>query len=304
MSNVNVINPRSSVAPAEVFPRSEPQKGRERIGELLVARGVMTAEQIDLVLAEQRGSDERFGEIAVRLGFASRSDVLRALEEHFGYSTAVAVADSRLSRPLLEALSPLTSFAEGVRALRSQLKLRWFDGTPGRSAVAVTSVDRGDGKSFITANLGVAFSQLGDRTLIIDADLRHASQDKLFGLRNRLGLSGMLSGRAGFEEITTVKEFPDLAILPSGPLPPNPQELLSRAAFPKLLNELASRFDVILVDTPSAQQAADGLVTAKRAGACLIVGRKDKTRSANIVKLATIFSDSGIEVLGAIFNEH
>jgi len=272
------------------------------IGEILLAGQKITSEQIARVLELQKRSDLRFGEIAVRQGFVRREDVDNALAIQFGYSSGETRPD--VPATLTAAVTPTAPFAEALRSLRSQLMMRWFDGTPGQTTLAVTSVDRRDGKSFITANLGVVFSQLGERTLIIDADLRHSTQHRQFGLRNGLGLSGILSGRAGLDEIARVEHFPKLAVLPSGPQPPNPLELLGRDEFGSLLNELSNQFDVILLDTPSAQQAADAQVIAQRARGVLIVGRKDHTRSAEIAQLAGILSGSGATVLGTTLNEY
>jgi len=273
-----------------------------RIGEILVSWGNLTREQVDLVLKAQTGTDRRFGEIAVKLGYCKRKDVDRALSMQFGYSSGELQSD--MPATLTAAVTPAAPFAEALRGLRSQLMMRWFDGTPGQSVIAVTSVDRGDGKSFVTANLGVVFAQLGERTLIIDADLRHSTQHKIFGLKNRMGLSGMLSGRAGYEEISEIARIPKLAVLPSGPQPPNPLELLGREEFGLLLNELTRQFDVILVDTPSAQQAADAQVIAQKTRGALIVGRKNHTKSAEISQLASILSSSGVTLLGATLNDY
>lgn len=272
------------------------------IGEILVAGQKMTREQVERVLEAQKTSELRFGEIAVGFGFVKRKDVDQALAIQFGYSSAET--NLAVPSPLTAAVTPTAPFAEALRSLRSQLMMRWFDGTPGQTTLAITSVDRGDGKSFVAANLGVVFSQLGERTLIIDADLRHSTQHTLFGLRNRMGLSSILSGRAGFEEIAQIEHFPKLAVLPSGPQPPNPLELLGRDEFAMLLNELSSQFDVILIDTPSAQQAADAQVIAQRARGALIVGRKDHTKSSEIAQLASILASSGVTLLGATLNEY
>lgn len=272
------------------------------IGEILIAGQKMTEEQVEKVLQTQKTSDLRFGEIALNFGFVRRADIDHALAIQFGYSSGET--SPALPSNLTAAVSPAAPFAEALRGLRSQLMMRWFDGSPGQAALAITSVDRGDGKSFVTANLGIVFSQLGERTLIIDADLRHSTQHKLFGLRNRMGLSGILSGRAGFEEIADIEQFPKLAVLPSGPQPPNPLELLGREEFALLLNELSSQFDVILIDTPSAQQAADAQVIAQRARGVLVVGRKDHTKSSEIAQLASIFSSSGATLLGTTLNEY
>lgn len=272
------------------------------IGEILLAGQKITPEQVERVLQEQKTSELRFGEIALKLGFVRREDVDHALSIQFGYASGET--HPAVPPTLTAAVTPTAPFAEALRGLRSQLMMRWFDGTPGQTTLAITSVDRGDGKSFIAANLGVVFSQLGERTLIIDADLRHSTQHKQFGVRNGMGLSGILSGRAGFEEITRIEHFPNLAVLPSGPQPPNPLELLGREEFALLLNELSSQFDVILIDTPSAQQAADAQVIAQRAKGVLIVGRKDSTKSSELGQLASILSSSGANVLGTTLNEY
>lgn len=273
-----------------------------RIGQVLFARGRISAAQIAKVLEEQAASRRRFGEIAVRLGFVSAKDVEDVLALQFGY-TALEPSTTQLPGRLFAAFEPASPFAESLRGLRSHLMMRWFDGTPGQSALAITSVDRGDGKSFIAANLGVVFAQLGENTLIIDADLRHPTQHAIFGVHNRMGLSGLLSRRAGLEEISAVPAIENLSVLPSGPLPPNPQELLGRPEFSRLLNELSGIYDVLLIDTPSAQQSSDSHVIALRAGAALLVGRKDRTKSTEIAQLASIMANSGIRILGATLNE-
>jgi protein-tyrosine kinase len=301
VSNVSTIQPMNSLS---VTPSVQNSPSQRRIGELLVEAGRMTAAQVERVLHVQSETGGRFGEIAVRLKFVSPDHVQDALARQFGSTSTDDLINAKLPAKIATVFRPASPFVESVRALRSQLMLRWFDGSPGQTSLAITSVDRADGKSFITGSLGVAFAQLGERTLIIDADMRHATQHTVFGLPNRLGLSGMLSGRAGLEEIATLEGLPNLSVLASGPLPPNPQELLSRQEFSRLLNEMSSHYDVILLDTPSAQEASDAHVIAQRAKACLIVGRKDKTRANEINQLAAIFQNSGITILGATFNEY
>ena len=123
-------------------------------------------------------------------------DIEDALAQQYGYSHLV-VGSNSLPAKVVAAFNPNSPFVEALRGLRSQLMLRWFDGSPGQTSLAITSVDRGDGKSFITANLGVVFAQLGERTLVIDADLRHPTQNEIFGLHNKMGLSGVLGRPRG-----------------------------------------------------------------------------------------------------------
>ncbi len=273
-----------------------------RIGQILFAKARLTASQVATVLDEQLSTSLRFGELAIRLGFVATKDVDDALALQFGY-TALEPETTKLPAKVVAAFNPASPFVEALRGLRSQLVTRWFDGTPGQTALAVTSVDRGDGKSFITANLGVVFAQLGENTLIIDADLRHPTQHQIFGLPNKMGLSGVLSRRAGLEEIAKIAPIGNLSVLPAGPLPPNPQELLGRPEFSRLLNELSAVYDAILVDTPSAQHSSDAHVVAQRAGAALIVGRRDRTKSTEIAQLAGIMAHTGIRILGTTLNE-
>ena len=294
---------------ADTAPKPEPGNALQKpdltpIGQILVQMGKMSQQQVDRVLQIQNDSGGRFGEIAIRQRFITKKDVDDVLAIQFGYSALPVVGSSALPAKITRAFDPQSPYAESIRSLRSQLVQRWFDGSPGQSTLAITSVDRGDGKSFITSSLAVAFAQLNERTLIIDCDMRHATQHEVFGLPNKFGLSGVLSGRASLDEIVTLPGVPNLSILASGPLPPNPQELLGRPVFAQLLNALSTQFNVILLDTPSAQEASDAHVIAQRAGACLIVGRKDRTRSREIAQLAGVFSSSGIAILGATFNEY
>ena len=297
------LNALQKMMPSSTSTAVEPVNSAKelKIGQILVLQGKMNPGQVDLVLKEQENSSMRFGEVAVRLGFVKTKDIDDALAQQYGYSQLDA-STSNLPAKVVAAFTPNSPFVEALRGLRSQLMLRWFDGSPGQTSLAVTSVDRGDGKSFITANLGVLFAQLGERTLVIDADLRHPTQNQIFGLHNKMGLSGLLAGRAGMEEVIDVPSIRNLSVLPSGPLPPNPQELLGSHEFAELLNYFSSRYNVILVDTPSAQEASDAHVVAQRTRSVLLVGRKDKTRSAELSQLAGIMSNSGIQILGATLN--
>ncbi len=282
----------------------EPVRPPAAIGSLLVESGHITDEQLERVLREQKRRRRRFGELIVKMGYAPQGAVDGALARQFGYPTARSSEGGRMPDGLVTAQNPNLPFAEAMRAMRGQLLQRWFTGEPDQSAMAVASVDQGDGKSFICANLAVVFAQLGESTLIIDADLRSATQQKIFGLRNRMGLSGVLSGRAGLSEVRRMRSLPKLSILPAGAMPPNPQELLSRGTFRRVLKEMAAHFDVILIDTPAAQIASDVHVVAQRAGSALLVARKDHTRAPELTRLASSLSRTGAQVLGSTLNDY
>ena len=199
----------------------------------------------------------------------------QALATQFGHASLLP--DSKLSSELVAVTQPDSEAVEHLRALRSQLMLRWFENDNRQAALAVVSPGTGEGRSYITANLAVLFSQLGKRTLLIDADLRRPRQHKIFGLPGRTGLSAVLAGRAGWEALTEVKSIPSLWVLPAGAVPPNPQELLARPGFAKLITALRSSYEVILIDTPAAAHCADAGTIAARAGAALMLACRDKS---------------------------
>src|SRR5262249_10616912 len=140
--------------------------------------------------------------------------------------------------------------------------------------LAVVSPCRGEGRSYLAANLAVVFSQLGERTLLIDADMRTPRQHVMFNLENRAGLSTILSGRADMQVIEHIVPLLDLSIMPSGPVPPNPQELLGRPLFRKLLADVAQEFDIVILDPPAGNANADAQTVAARAGGALMVARR------------------------------
>ena len=145
------------------------------IGDLLVARGVLQPEHIDRVIARQHSHDEPFGEAAIALKLLQRSDLDAALSTQFNYGY-LHDNDTHLSRELVTAFKPFSSVSEEMRALRGQIMLRWLNDDRRRRMLSVVSPQAQDGRSFIAANLAVVFSQQGQRTLLIDANLRQPRQ--------------------------------------------------------------------------------------------------------------------------------
>jgi receptor protein-tyrosine kinase len=207
-----------------------------------------------------------------------------------------------VSRELVVAYDPFHPRAEELRALRTQLLMRWSKAGVAHKMLAITSSGRGEGRSYVAANLAVAFSQLGERTLLVDADLREPRQHRIFNIPDRVGLTAVLSGRADRGAVTPAREFGRLSLLPAGVPPPNPQELLSRPALGAFLREMGSEFDVILFDTPPARFYADALNVAFRAGNAMLLARKNHTRLADTTGLVRELSDTGVRVVGTVLN--
>jgi chain length determinant protein tyrosine kinase EpsG len=167
----------------------------------------------------------------------------------------------------------------------------------------VTGARSGQGTSHVTANLAVVFSQLGERTLLIDADLRNPRQHHLFRQKNNFGLSDILAGRAGADAIQSVAGMTNLAVLTAGAVPPNPQELLARPALAELLNLSAGQYDVILIDTPPALDCSDAQTLSARIGGVLLVARRHHAKTADIEEVKSQMAIAGAETVGAVLND-
>jgi protein-tyrosine kinase len=270
------------------------------IGALLVGAGRLDQENVQRILDYQRKAGLMFGEAGVAMGLLSDDDVRHALALQFGH--AYLSPDAGLGPELVAACNPDSDAVEHLRSLRSQLMLRWFENDARQAALAIVSPGSGEGRSYIAANLAVLFSQLGKRTLLIDADLRRPRQHHIFGLPGRIGLSAILAGRAGWDAVSEIKTLPGLWVLPAGATPPNPQELLARPGFARLIHALRSSYDVILIDTPAAESCADAGTIAARAGAALMLACRDATSVPRVAHLAEDLRQFGVTIVGAVLN--
>ena len=275
------------------------------IGDILVANGRLSVESLQRILDQSKQDKVNFGEAAISLKLLTQEDIDFALSKQFDYSY-LSPTDSSLSPSLVAAYKPFSRVGENLRAVRSQLMLRWFNGDPLHKILAVVSAGSGDGKSFIAANLSIVFAQQGERTLLIDGDLRttqDTGQQAQFKLGRNAGLSGILAGRAGMEVAQRVPGLPSLSVITAGAVPPNPQELLGRQAFGQLLIAASTEFDVVLIDTPNGGDYADAEVIAARAGAALLVTRVNQTLIPQASQLSRRLQDGGVSLVGSVFND-
>jgi protein-tyrosine kinase len=279
-----------------------PKDTDQLIGTTLIEAGRLRPEDAERILRLQREAGLRFGEAALKLGLVTPADIDFALRRQFGYQCLVR-GESNVSEELIAAYTSSGPHVEALRSLRAQLMLRWFDNAQAHKALAVVSAARGEGRSFLAASLAVVFSQLGQRTLLIDADMRHPRQHSFFGLDNAVGLSAVLSGRADYEAMQRVPALLDLSVLPAGAAPPNPPELLSRPLFQRLLADAAKTFDVILLDSPATAECTDAHTVAARAGAALIVGRRNASRLAAFRATSAALAQANAAIVGTVLND-
>ena len=276
--------------------------GPERnIGSILIEEGKLTESDTRRIVDLQRAEGLRFGEAAIWLGLISDQDLQLALARQYDFPQLPS-GDATVSPELVAAYAPFHRRVEELRALRTQLLIRWFNSTHQRRVLAIVSPETAEGRTYVSANLAIVFSQLGERTLLIDADLRSPRQHRLFNVPDRVGLSTVLSGRVDYSAIVPVPGFAGLSLLPAGAPPPNPQELLSRAVLPRFLQEMQSKFDVILIDTPPAKLYADAQSVTYHAGGAVVLARKNHTRLVDTKNVIRDMNDTGAQIVGAIMN--
>jgi len=288
----------NTIAKPLTFPSAG--KNESSIGAMLLESGKITPENAESIIRLQKELNIRFGEAAIRLGFITETDIQQILAQQFDYPY-LQKGEEKYSSQLVAAYEPFNPQVETLRAIRSQLMLRWI--SRGRKALVVISVEPGDGASLFVANLGVVFSQLGEHTLLVDANLRTPSQHQIFDIQERRGLSDLLAGRAELDVIAKINSFVDLSVLTSGTLPPNPQELLGRSTFKTFNAQFEARFDVVMYDATAFTVGADALAIAAAVGGVIIVAQKNKTAIKDIDALVQKIKSIGAETVGTVLLE-
>jgi protein-tyrosine kinase len=292
-----------STAANQTSDVSMPPRDRSRaFGSILVEQGRLSPTDAEEIQRFAGAHGLRFGDAALRLRLLTQDDIDFAIAQQFNYPL-LPRGDGGVADEVVAAYNPQSESVEPLRALRSQLTLRWFN-EANHKTVAITSPSRSEGRSWLAANLAVVFAQIGERTLLIDADMRHPRQHQLFNLSNSVGLSALLTGRAGKETACRIHPQLRLFVLPAGILPPNPQELLGRPVFELVLERFNDQFDVILIDTPPAADTADAQIVARRAGAALMIARRNLSRHAQLAAAMQTLSQTGVNVIGSVLNEY
>jgi capsular exopolysaccharide synthesis family protein len=204
-------------------------------------------------------------------------------------------------RGLLAVSEPNSLVAEAYRTLRTNLQFSSLD-KPLRSLV-VTSAVATEGKTTTSANLAVVMAQAGRRVILVDGDLRRPSAHKLFGLPNREGLTTALVQDPGtLNGYLQETGMQNLRVLTSGPIPPNPQELLGSQRMEELLARLGQEADIVLVDTPPSLIVADANVLAARTDGVLMVVNSGRTRRVVVQQAVGGLRQVGANVVGAVLN--
>jgi capsular exopolysaccharide synthesis family protein len=166
----------------------------------------------------------------------------------------------------------------------------------------VTSSGPGEGKSTTTANLAVVFSQQGKRVLMIDADLRKPTVHYTFRTENHVGLSNVLTRQTTLEEAVQTTAQENLWLLTSGPIPPNPSELLGSKGMQNLLEQAKDEYDVVIFDTPPVLAVTDAQILSNLADGVVLVVSSGKTETDAAKKAKELLDSAKAKILGVVLN--
>lgn len=193
------------------------------------------------------------------------------------------------------------SVTESYKSIRTNILFSL--GTSDKNIIAVSSANPSEGKSTASANIAIAFAQTSSRVLLIDADMRKPVQHKSFHLSNTKGLSTLIVNMSTFEESIKKTSVDNLDVLTSGPMPPNPSELLASAQYIEMLNKLSKVYDYIIVDTPPINVVSDAMIMSGSVSGILMVLKYGSTTYGDVTEAMKQFELANANLLGFVLND-
>jgi capsular exopolysaccharide synthesis family protein len=196
---------------------------------------------------------------------------------------------------------PMSDVSEAYRTIRTAV----YFGQPNGVAktLLVTSPAPGDGKSTLASNLAIAMAQAGNRILVLDCDFRKPTQHRIFELNRKVGLSNALAGEMPLAEVIVETEIAGLHVLPCGPIPANPSEILNSQTFADLLDELCEKYDHILIDSPPVMPVTDSRILAASCDATVLALRAEKSTRKGAVYSRDVLQSVGARLIGVVVND-
>lgn len=215
-----------------------------------------------------------------------------------------------MGKEIIVVENPKSPEAEMFRNLRTNIQFMNTDSE--KKVMIVTSTIPGEGKSYVSANLGAAFAQLDKKVLIIDTDMRKGRQYSLFNLKPRPGISNFLSGvveqdfigdKEDIRNYIQETDVENLYLIPAGNVPPNPSELLVSPKLQKIIHDLKQSFDIIIFDAPPCLIVADALIIARLVDFSIIVTAQNITRIENLKRAKLAIENVGGKIAGVVLNK-
>lgn len=203
-------------------------------------------------------------------------------------------------RNLITYLDSLSPISEAFRTLRTNIQFASIDKEI--KTIMTTSANPSEGKSTVTSNLAVAMAQAAKKTLLVDGDMRNPSLHDTFRLLNWEGLSSALVGQKSLEELVQPTGIKDLDILTSGPIPPNPAELMASKAMTRLIEKMNETYDVVIFDSPPLIAVADPQILASQLDGVILVVNSGKTNSEQAFQAKSLLNKVQANILGCVLN--
>jgi capsular exopolysaccharide synthesis family protein len=204
-------------------------------------------------------------------------------------------------RGLITHINPKSPISEQYRIIRTNIQFASVDKE--FKTLMVTSPGPGEGKSTTVANLAVVLAQQGKRVLLIDGDLRKPTVHYTFKVSNIYGVTNVLTRQTTLKDAVVTTNIPDVDVLPSGPVPPNPSELIDSKAMDLLIEEASALYDYVLFDTPPIMAVTDGQLLAHRVDGVILVISSGKTEIEAAVKSKELLEHANAKILGTVLNE-
>ncbi len=201
----------------------------------------------------------------------------------------------------MTAIAPKSSFAEGIKTLRTNLMFMAPDNPP--KLLLVTSPGPGEGKTLITINMAIAMAQSGLKTLIVDTDMRRPRVHKALGIENGTGISAAIVGKAKALDLVRETDVENLHVLSCGDIPPNPSELLHTDLFHQVVDELAAGYDRVIFDSPPLAAVSDALILSHSVDATLLILKFGQTRRELLKRSIDQLEAIGAPFMGCVLND-
>lgn len=202
---------------------------------------------------------------------------------------------------LLAHEKPKSPISEAYRVLRTNIQFSSIDKPV--KVIAVTSSGPGEGKSTTISNLAVTFAQSGNKVLLIDSDLRKPRLHKIFGMPNQVGLVNVLTRQESIEGAVQQSLAENLYVLSSGPIPPNPSELLQSQSMKNFLKEASEKFDIILIDTPPVGTVTDAAILSSMVDGMVLVAASAQVRIEELKRSKELLEKVNANILGVVLNK-
>lgn len=217
------------------------------------------------------------------------------------YKKEISKSNNTQGASLISVLKPLDIISEQFRTIRTNIQYSMVD--KNFKTIMITSSGEKEGKSTVSANLASVMSDENKKVLLIDADMRKPTLHKTFNLENTVGITSLLTNPdLDLASAIEYSEIANLYLLPVGPIPPNPVELLSSKSMGNLVKKLESMFDLIVIDTPPVLAVADSQVMASLVDGAIFVIREGVASSPAVKKAIELLNITGVNIIGGIYN--